>query len=81
VTFWYAWLFNHTGGSVLLLVIAHNVEGSIQYELGWIVMGVWCAVAIGLIVFDRKAWLAPAPAPATTPPQAMPPAGAAPVAP
>jgi hypothetical protein len=66
VTFWYAWLFNHTRGSILLLVIAHNIEGSIQYELGWIVMGVWLAVAIGLVVFDWKAWRAPAPAPATT---------------
>jgi hypothetical protein len=82
VTFWYAWLFNHTAGSILLLVIAHSVEGSIQYELGWIVMGVWLAVAIGLVVFDPKAWRAPAPAPATTqPPQPIPPAGAAPAAP
>ncbi|HZA44773.1 MAG TPA: hypothetical protein VE568_05650, partial [Rubrobacter sp.] len=58
------------------------VEGSIQYELGWTVMGVWLAVAIGLVVFDRKAWRGPAPAPATTPPSpAIPPAGAAPAAP
>jgi hypothetical protein len=81
VTFWYAWLFNHTRGSILLLVIAHNIEGSIQYEIGWIVMGVWLAVAIGLVIFDWKAWRAPAPAEATTPPQAMPPRGAAPVTP
>jgi hypothetical protein len=25
VTFWYAWLFNHTAGSVLLVVMAHSV--------------------------------------------------------
>jgi uncharacterized protein len=81
VTFWYAWLFNHTGGSILLLVMAHSVEGSIQYELGWLVMGVWCVVAIGLVVFDPKAWRGPAPAEATTPPpQPIPPAGAAPAA-
>src|SRR5215218_2805944 len=80
VTFWYTWLFNHTGGSILLLVIAHNIEGSIQYELGWIVVGVWLAVAIGLVVFDWKAWRAPAPPEATTP-QAMPPRHEAPVAP
>jgi uncharacterized protein len=66
VTFWYAWLFNHTAGSILLLVVAHSVEGSIQYELGWIVMGVWLAVAIGLVVFDWKSWRGPAPAEATT---------------
>ena len=81
VTFWYAWLFNHTGGSIRLLVIAHDLEGSIQYELGWIVMGVWCAVAIGLVVFDWKSWRGPAPAPATTTIPSIPPRGAAPVAP
>jgi hypothetical protein len=81
VTFWYAWLFNHTAGSIFLVVIAHSVEGSIHYEIGWIAMGVWVAVAIGLIVFDRKAWRSPAPAGATTPlPQAMPPGVAAPAA-
>ena len=80
VTFWYAWLFNHTRGSILLLVIAHDIEGSIQYELGWIVVGVWLAVAIGLVVFDWKAWRAPAPTEATTPP-VMPPREEAPVAP
>jgi hypothetical protein len=30
VTFWYAWLFNHTPGSVLMVAVAHAVEGSIQ---------------------------------------------------
>jgi hypothetical protein len=25
VTFWYAWLFDHTAGSVLLVVMAHSV--------------------------------------------------------
>ena len=67
VTFWYAWLFNHTRGSVLMLVVAHSVEGSLQAQ-GWIYMGVWLAVAIGLVVFDWKAWRAPAPAEATTQP-------------
>jgi uncharacterized protein len=76
VTFWYAWLFNHTRGSILLVVVAHSVEGSIQAEIGWIYMGVWLAVAIGLVVFDWKAWRGPAPAEATTPPQATPPKGA-----
>jgi len=67
VTFWYAWLFNHTRGSVLMVVVAHSVEGLIQAQ-GWIYMGVWLAVAIGLVVFDWKAWRAPAPAEATTQP-------------
>ncbi len=80
VTFWYTWLFNHTRGSVLMVVVAHSVEGSIQAEIGWIYMGVWCAVAIGLVVFDWKAWRGPAPAPATTVPS-VPPRGATPAAP
>ena len=67
VTFWYAWLFNHTRGSILLVVAAHSVEGSIQAG-GWTYMGLWLAVAIGLVVFDPKAWRAPAPSEATTQP-------------
>jgi len=81
VTFWYTWLFNRTGGSILLVVIAHNVEGSIQFASGWIYMGVWLAVAAGLVVFDRRSWRAPAPASATTRPRAIPSAGAAPATP
>ena len=81
VTFWYAWLFNHTRGSVLMVVVAHSVEGLIQAQ-GWIYMGVWSAVAIGLVIFDRKAWRDPAPAEATTPAAAIPPPrGAVPAAP
>jgi hypothetical protein len=81
VTFSYTWLFNRTGGSVLLVVAAHSIEGLIQSE-GWIYMGVWLAVTIGLVVFDRKAWRGPAAAETTTPPpQAIPPRGAAPAAP
>jgi hypothetical protein len=80
VTFWYTWIFNHTGGSVLLVILAHSVEGSIQAE-GWVYMGLWLAVAIGLVVFNRKAWRAPAAPETTTPPQAMPPSAAAPATP
>ena len=58
VTFWYAWLFNRTGGSVLLVLMAHSVEGSLPAQ-GWIYMGVWCAVAIGLLAADWKAWRRP----------------------
>ena len=59
VTYWYAWLFNHTGGSVLLVLIAHSIEGSVQAQ-GWIYVGVWCATAAGLIVCNPKAWRRPA---------------------
>jgi membrane protease YdiL (CAAX protease family) len=64
VTFWYNWLFNRTGGSVLMTLVAHNIEGDFQAQ-GWIYMGVWLAVAIGLVVFDWQFWRGPAPAPAT----------------
>ena len=62
VTFWYAWLFNRTGGSVLLVLMAHSVEGSLQAQ-GWIYVGVWCAVALVLLVADRAAWRRPTPVP------------------
>ncbi len=33
----------------------------------WIYAAVWCAVAIGLVIFDRRAWRGPARPEATTP--------------
>jgi len=72
VTFWYTWLFNHTRGSILLVVAAHSVEGSIQYELGWLIMSIWVVVAVALVVFDREAWRGPAPDEATAPPTLAP---------
>ena len=93
VTFFYTWLFNHTGGSVLLSIVSHSAQGTITMGGLWAVAGtdfaranlitsfVWLAVAIGLVVFDWKAWSAPAPTEAMTPPQAIPPRGAAPATP
>jgi len=72
VTYWYTWLFNHTRGSILLVVAAHSVEGSIQYDLGWTIMSIWVVVAVGLVVFDREAWLGQAPDEATMPPTLAP---------
>jgi membrane protease YdiL (CAAX protease family) len=91
VTFWYSWLFNHTGGSVLITLIAHATQGTITIGGLWsagadlaqasLLMGlVASAVAIGLVVFDRKVWRAPAPEPATTVPS-TPPREATPAAP
>jgi membrane protease YdiL (CAAX protease family) len=69
ITFAFAasWLFNHTGGSVLMTIIMHAAEGSIQAE-GWVYTGLWVAVAIGLVVFDWHSWRGSAPAPATVQP-------------
>ena len=79
VTFWYTWLFNHTGGSVFMTIVSHAAQGTIQIGALWpagadfaqamllnsIVLSV---LAIGLVVFDRKAWRGPAAAETTTQP-------------
>jgi membrane protease YdiL (CAAX protease family) len=70
VTFFYTWLFIHSGGSVFITVLAHAAEGTIGREFTgtdgfvgaaesrWILLYTagWCAVAIGLLVFDREFW-------------------------
>ena len=62
VTYWYSWLFNRTGGSVLLVLMAHSIEGSLQAQ-GWTYMAVWCVAAVGLIVCNLQAWRRPPRAP------------------
>jgi uncharacterized protein len=93
VTFWYTWMFNHTGGSVLITLVSHAVQGTItigglwsaagaDYAQANLLMGVVAsAVAIGLVVFDWKAWRTPAAPETTTPPPVMPPREATPGAP
>lgn len=89
VTFWYSWLFNRTGGSVLITLVSHATQGTITIGGLWsvgadfaqanLLFGVVAsAVAIGLVVFDRKAWRGPAPA--TTVPS-VPPREATPATP
>ncbi len=79
ITFWYAWLFNRTGGSVLMTLVAHSTQGIIQPSEFWAAAEpaaqvvlldcvVWCVVAIGLVIFDWRFWRAPAPEPATVQP-------------
>ena len=91
VTFWYSWLFNHTGGSVLITLVSHATQGTIKIEPLWSASAdvaqatllfsvVASAVAIGLVAFDWKAWRAPA-ATETTTPSMLPPREAPPVAP
>ena len=31
ITFFYVWLFNRTGGSVLLTLLAHSAQGAIKF--------------------------------------------------
>jgi len=67
VTFWYAWLFNRTGGSVLLTIIAHVTEGCINIQSLWpagadadreiwTYLVAWTLLAVALLIFDRKSW-------------------------
>ncbi len=82
-TFWYAWLFNRTGGSALLTLVSHAAEGTIRsgaywavgvaaVRMHWLYPVVWCAVAVALVAYDWQAWRAPGAAGAT-PPVAAPP--------
>jgi uncharacterized protein len=67
VTFWYAWLFNRTGGSVLLTLIAHATEGSVNFQglwpagpdadrTTWTWLISWALLVVALLIFDRKSW-------------------------
>ena len=77
VTIFYAWLFNHVGGSVLITIVAHAAEGSVRLgefypsdpaeERATLLYAVvWSAVAIGLIVLDWRFWQRTAPEAART---------------
>jgi uncharacterized protein len=79
VTFWYTWLFNHAGGSVLITLVSHATQGTITIGGFWsagadfaqanLLFGVVAsAVAVGLVVFDWQFWHGPAPASATVQP-------------
>ena len=87
VTFWYAWLFNHASGSALLTLIAHATEGVIETSTLWpdsadtgrmsvLYSLAWCAVALSLLVFDRRFWTRP-PAPVDEGQRSAPPVGSA----
>ncbi|WP_134120451.1 CPBP family intramembrane glutamic endopeptidase [Kribbella kalugense] len=78
VTFWYGWLFDHAAGSVLITLIAHATEGSINtsdlWPTGpdltretWLYVVVWSAVAITLLIASHRFWTRPAPISATSP--------------
>jgi membrane protease YdiL (CAAX protease family) len=83
-TFVATWVFNHTGGSVFMTLVMHAAEGTFGLlagvgfagaalaQLPWVYVGVWFVVAIGLVIFDWKAWRGPAATKATTVPPAVP---------
>jgi membrane protease YdiL (CAAX protease family) len=62
-----SWIYYRTGGSVLLTLMLHAADGIIQIErLGfvgadatrivWLYSGLWCAMAIGVVIFDQNTW-------------------------
>jgi membrane protease YdiL (CAAX protease family) len=67
ITFVYVWLFNRTGGSVLLVLVFHSAQGfTTMRDIGytgadlarqeWIELAIWTVVAGALIGLDRGAW-------------------------
>jgi membrane protease YdiL (CAAX protease family) len=76
VTFWYAWLFNHSGGSVLITIVSHVAQGSIAHsdlwpadrdaaQMEYVYAAVACATVVGLLCFDWRFWRSSAPPMAT----------------
>jgi len=67
ITLIYFWLFNHTGGSVLLTMVFHVAQGTVSLaalgfagadaaRMDWLTGALWCLVAAILVVADRNAW-------------------------
>jgi uncharacterized protein len=73
ITLVYVWLFNRTGGSVLLTMVFHVAQGTVTYaalgftgadaaRMDWLVGVLWVALAAALLVLDRRAWQVAPPA-------------------
>lgn len=73
ITFVYVWLFNRTGGSVLLVLLFHNAQGFVTMpDLGYagdalarqemLEFVAWTVIALVLLVADRGAWRTAEPA-------------------
>ncbi len=66
VTFWYAWLFNHSGGSIVPALVAHAVDASLETSTLWSgsdttrLVTLWAVVAstmsVLLIIGDWRSW-------------------------
>ena len=72
VTFWYAWLFNSSGGSIVPALVAHAVDASLETSTLWSgndgtrLITLWAVVASTLtavlIVTDWHTWTTRVPA-------------------
>jgi membrane protease YdiL (CAAX protease family) len=67
ITLVYVWLFNRTGGSVLLTVVFHIAQGTFSYgvlgfagadaaRMDWLVGVLWFAITTAVVGLDRQAW-------------------------
>jgi len=67
ITLVYVWLFDHTGGSVLLTMVFHVSQGTVSLaalgfagadaaRMDWLTGVLWCLIAAVLVVADRNAW-------------------------
>jgi hypothetical protein len=72
ITIVYVWLFNRTGGSLLLTILFHVAQGSILFkDLGFtgadlsrmdgLNAVVYLLIAAGVLILDRSAWSAAPP--------------------
>ncbi|MGI5132630.1 CPBP family glutamic-type intramembrane protease [Pseudonocardia sp. CA-107938] len=75
ITVVYVWLFDHTGGSVLMTMLFHVLQGTVSSAaLGFVAADaarmdvltgtLWALLAAAILAFDRSMWR-PAPAAAT----------------
>ena len=84
----FTWLFNNTNGSVLLAMLMHNTNNVISggfftamfsgtdwVRQGWLLVALWCAVAVIVVVVNGPAQLSrrynkqtPSPSEGATPP-------------
>jgi membrane protease YdiL (CAAX protease family) len=72
ITLVYVWLFNRTGGSVLIPMVFHIAQGTVSYgalgftgadaaRMNGLVGVLWFALALAVVLLDRPAWrVAPA---------------------
>jgi membrane protease YdiL (CAAX protease family) len=69
ITLVYVWLFNRTGGSVLLTLLMHVTQGTFTIanlgfdaegarRMAWLGFVGWSIVAAAVVVLDREAWRA-----------------------
>jgi uncharacterized protein len=76
VTFWYAWLFNRSGGSALVTLVGHAADSTVESSTLWsggdatvmvsVLCGLLCCVAAVVLAADWRFWRG-APSPGARP--------------